>query len=224
LDRANFRWPEGSYAEREAIFREHVRWQRGLHWFMANDPAVPEPIRAEYASWGLAANEFADTDNWPHQLYVREARRMLSDYVQTEADCTSGRTCADPVGMGAYQMDSHNCRRLVVDGLVRNEGDVQLKLPRPYSISYRSIVPRTGECANLAVPVCLSASHIAYGSVRMEPVFMILAESAVAAVDLAERERLDLQALPYALLKAELEKAGQILESGARNDGSGNPA
>jgi hypothetical protein len=125
--------------------------------------------------------------------------------------------------MGAYQMDSHNCRRLVVDGFVANEGDVQLKLPRPYAISYRSIVPRRGECTNLAVPVCISATHIAFGSIRMEPVFMILAESAVAAIDLADRERIGLQDLSYPKLKAELEKAGQILQSDARNDGSGNP-
>jgi hypothetical protein len=190
---------------------------------MANDPAVPEPIRREYSLWGLAADEFADTDNWPQQLYVREARRLVSSYVLTEADCASARTCDDPVGMGAYQMDSHNCRRFAVDGLVANEGDVQLKLPRPYAISYRSIVPRRGECTNLAVPVCISATHIAFGSIRMEPVFMILAESAVAAIDLADRERIGLQDLSYPKLKAELEKAGQILQSDARNDGSGNP-
>ncbi|TVR64541.1 MAG: FAD-dependent oxidoreductase, partial [Spirochaetaceae bacterium] len=138
---ANYRWPEGDFRERERIFQAHVTYQKGLHWFMANDPAVPDAIRREYARWGLAADEFADTGGWPHQLYIREARRMVGEYVVSEHDCTGSARCDDSVGMAAYQMDSHNCARIVLNGVVKNDGDVQVKLPAPYPISFRSIVP-----------------------------------------------------------------------------------
>lgn len=219
----NHAWPEADYETRERIFQAHVMYQQGLHWFMANDPDVPEPIRAEYARWGLAADEFTDTHHWPPQLYIREARRMQAEYVVTEHDCFGRRRCDDSVGMAAYQMDSHNCRRVIVDGTVKNDGDVQIKLPAPYPISYRSITPRKNECANLAVPVCLGASHIAFGSVRMEPVFMVLAESASIAACLASRNSLALQDIAYPELQAALLDAGQILETDARNTDAINP-
>jgi len=222
----NWDWPTGDYATRERLFQAHVDYQQGYHWFMANDAAVPAPIRATYAEWGLAADEFSSTGHWPHQLYVREARRLVGGLVMTSAHCLSRERVDDVVALGAYQMDSHNCRRLVHEGCVLNEGDVQVKLPKPYGISYRAIVPRTGECANLLVPVCASASHIAYGSLRMEPVFMALAQSAALAAALAlRRGRCAVQDVPYAELKPQLERAGQIVtwDPTRLNGLTGNP-
>lgn len=219
----NWGWPEGDHTERERIFQDHVRWQQGFHWFMANDPAVPASLREQYAQWGLAADEFTATANWPHQLYIREGRRMVADTVMLEHHCRSHVIAEDSVGLAAYTMDSHHCRRFVCNGAVLNEGDVQVALPRPYRISYRAIVPRDGECANLAVPVCLSASHIAFGSIRMEPVFMLLAQSAATAVGLAaQKGDLALQALPYAELQARLSADGQTLHPSSENSGSAN--
>lgn len=213
-------WPEADPRQREAIFAAHVSYQQGLHWYMANSPDIPADIRDRYATFGLAADEFTDTGHWPHQLYVREARRMVADVVITEHHCLGREVAEDPVGLGAYQMDSHNCRRMVRDGRVVNEGDVQYPLPTPYGISYRAIIPPAGSVANLAVPVCVSASHIAFGSVRMEPVFMILGQSAATAVDLALANRCSLQDLPYDELADALTAAGQILTTDAANDGS----
>lgn len=210
---ASSRWPEADYPEREAIFQEHVSWQKGLHFFMANDPRVPVPIRERYARFGLPKDEFPDTDHWPRELYVREARRMVGDVVITERHCRSEQPCREPVGLGSYQMDSHHCRRLVVGGFVKNEGDVQAPLERPYGIERAAIVPPESSCVNLVVPVCLSASHIAYGSVRMEPVFMLLAQSgALLAAEALEADQ-PVQAVPYGGLKARLLAAGQILEA-----------
>lgn len=180
---------------------------------MANDPAVPDEIRRPYAEWGLAGDEFTATGHWPHQLYIREARRLSAQLMMTQRHCFGQDVANDVVGLGAYGMDSHNCRRLVLGGAVLNEGDVQVKLPRPYGISYRAIVPRTGECANLLVPVCAGATHIAYGSLRMEPVFMILAQSAATAAALALRANgLAVQAVPYEHLREQLLRDKQILD------------
>jgi hypothetical protein len=210
----NWTWPTASHAERDQLFAAHLRWVMGLHWFYQNDPAVPAPVRARYAEWGLTTDEFTAGDGWPHQLYIREGRRMVADVVMTEHHCLSRTPSPDCVGLGAYQMDSHNCRRFVRDGRVVNEGDVQTKLPRPYTISYRAIVPRRGECTNLAVPVALSASHIAFGSIRMEPVFMVLAQSAALAVAHAHAQptRLALQDVPYAALQPALVAAAQSVD------------
>jgi hypothetical protein len=208
---ANYGWPEGDYAQRERIFQAHVAYQQGYYWFMANDPSIPSRYRDLYASWGLARDEYPETGHWPHQLYVREARRMISDYVLSEADTQHRRRAEDPVGMGSYVMDSHNCQRFVRDGRVLNEGDVQLSPAGPYRVSYRSIIPRRSEAANLLVPVCLSASHIAYGSVRMEPVFMALGQSAALAASLAIDGGSSVQEVPYAKLRKELDQAQQVL-------------
>ena len=208
----NHDYPEASYAGRERIFRKHVVYQQGLMWFLANDPAVPEPIRTRMSRWGLCRDEFADTGGWPRQLYVREARRMISDYVMTEHNCRGTRKVDDGIGLAAYTMDSHNCRRFVRDGRVMNEGDVQVGGHPPYPISYRSITPKRGECENLLVPVCLAASHIAYGSIRMEPVFMILAQSAAAAAGLALEGDGIVQNIDVPKLRAKLLDEGQILE------------
>ncbi|MGF1635352.1 MAG: FAD-dependent oxidoreductase [Phycisphaerae bacterium] len=212
---ANYAWPEISYADRERMFQAHVQYQQGLYYFFANDPGMPERYREAYAQWGLAGDEFTDTGHWPHQLYIREARRMVSDYVLTEHDTQHHRQVDDAVGKGSYTMDSHNCQRVVryIDGepWTLNEGDVQLRPKAAYAISYRSIVPRKGECENLLVPVCLAASHIAFGSIRMEPVFMVLAESAAIAATLALDNRCAVQALPYEDLRPEVAAAGQVV-------------
>ncbi|MDF3130965.1 FAD-dependent oxidoreductase [Kiritimatiellaeota bacterium B1221] len=209
---ANYAWPEAGYQERERIFQEHVTYIKGHFWFMANDPSIPERYRAGYARWGLSRDEFTDTAHWPHQLYVREGRRMISDYVLNEQDTQHFRQPDDPIAMGSYAMDSHNCQRFVRDGRVMNEGDVQLKPKAPYGVSYRSIIPAKGECENILVPVCLSSSHIAYGSVRMEPVFMAMAHSAAIAADLALESGCALQNLNYPDLKQRLLAEDQVLE------------
>lgn len=208
----NYDWPDGDYRTREKIFQRHVVYQQGLQWFLANDPSVPEAIRTKMAQWGLCKDEFQDTGGWPRQLYVREARRMISDYVMTEHNCRGKIRAADPVGLGAYGMDSHNCQRVVVDGKVRNEGDVQEHGFSPYPISYKSIVPKEQECENLLVPVCLSASHIAYGSIRMEPVFMILGQSAAVAANFAIAGGSTVQDIDTSALRNRLLELGQILE------------
>ncbi len=181
-------------------------------WTLANNPRVPEKVRAEFQRLGLAKDEFTDNNNWPRQLYVREARRMISDYVMSEKNCTRAEIAPDSVGMGAYNMDSHHIQRYVTkEGFVRNEGDVQVRV-RPYPISYRSLRPKAAECTNLLVPVCLAASHIAYGSIRMEPVFMVLGQSAATAAVHALEQGVAIQRIDDAKLKARLLQDGQVLD------------
>lgn len=208
----NYAYPDGDYATRTRIVQAHQSYQQGLLWTLANSPRVPGAVRTQFQTWGLARDEFTDNDNWPHQLYVREARRMISDYVMTQHDCQGRRVAEDPVGLAAYTMDSHNVQRYVdASGHVRNEGDVQVGGFPPYPISYRAIVPRREECTNLLVPVCLSASHIAFGSIRMEPVFMVLGESAATAAVCAIEADVDVQAVEYGRLAERLKSDGQVL-------------
>lgn len=209
----NYDWPNADYATRDRIFQEHLLYQRGLMWTLANDPRVPEAIRTGVARWGNCRDEFPEHGGWPHQLYVREARRMVSEYVMTQHHCEGETLAEDPVGMAAYTMDSHHVQRYVgADGFARNEGDVQVGGFPPYPVSWRSIRPRLEECANLLVPVCLSASHIAFGSIRMEPVFMVLGQSAATAACLAlDAGAASVQEVDYAALRARLEADGQIL-------------
>ena len=181
------------------------------------------PYARAFAPWGLASDEFQDTGHWPEQLYVREARRLIGAYVHTEHDCLGARKCEDPIGMGAYTLDSHNCRRFIRNGRVLNEGDVQVKTPAPYGISFRSIVPLREQCRNLLVPVCLSASHIAFGSVRREPVFMVLGESAAVVADIAIEHDNCVQRIPYATIASALEEADQVLDSDIANTSNPNP-
>lgn len=209
---ANFDYANADYATREKIIAEHVLYQQGLMYTLANHPRVPAKIREEFQRIGLAKDEFLDNDNWPHQMYVREARRMISEYVMHQGHCQQQVIAEDPVGLGAYNMDSHNCQRYVnKDGFVRNEGDVQVGVS-PYRISYRSIRPKQEECENLLVPVCLSASHIAYGSIRMEPVFMVLGQSAATAASLAIDGKVPVQQVAYAKLREKLLADQQVLE------------
>jgi ribulose 1,5-bisphosphate synthetase/thiazole synthase len=212
----NYAYAEASYAEREKIIAAHLTYQKGLMWSLQNHERVPKKVREQVAKWGLAKDEFTDTGHWPHQIYVREARRMVSDYVVTELDCRRKRDTPMSVAMGSYNMDSHNCARYVTpEGFVQNEGDVQVSPGGPYRISYKSIVPKAGECPNLLVPVCLSSSHIAYGSIRMEPVFMVLGQSAATAACLAIDEKLDVQKVDYDKLRKRLLADKQVLEFAA---------
>ncbi|WPJ95801.1 FAD-dependent oxidoreductase [Coraliomargarita algicola] len=208
----NHDYPEASYAEREKIFQAHVTWTKGLLWFWLTDPSVDKSFQNRFRTFGWNAEAFKESDHFPPALYVREARRMVSDVVMTEHHCTGYEIISDAIGLAAYVMDSHNCRRIVVDGKVRNEGDVQIHSGPPYPISYQCIVPKRGECTNLFVPYCLSASHIAFGSIRMEPVFMILAQSAVEAATIAIKNRVDVQAVSYTKLKSRLRQVNQIVE------------
>ena len=209
---ANYAYPDADYATRARIWQEHEDYIRGFVYFMATSPRVPDDMRAEMQSWGPAKDEFIDTGHWPNQLYVREARRMVSDYVMTEHNCRGKVKAEDPVGLAAYTMDSHNCQRIVKGVNAENEGDVQVGGFPPYPISYRSILPKAAQCENLLVPICLSATHIAYGSIRMEPVFMILGQSAATAAALALDGKTTPQALSYQKLRARLLADQQILE------------
>jgi len=204
-------WATLNHDQRLALAKEHENWQRGLLWTLQNHTRVPSSIRNSYASWGLPADEFTDNGNWPWQLYVREARRMVSDYVMNQRHCSGEIVASDSIGLAAYAMDSHNTQRHVKNGAVKNEGDVQMAVGNPYPVSYRSIVPKSGECRNLLVPWSLSASHMAFGSIRMEPVFMILSQSAAFAADLAIRDNIPVQQVPYSQLRPVLIAAGQAL-------------
>lgn len=209
----NYDYPDATYERRKEIIKEHEQYQQGLMYFMANDPSVPEDIRKEMSKWGLAKDEFLDNGHWPHQIYVREARRMVSDFVMSELHLRALEPTPASVGMGSYNMDSHNTQRYVTpEGNVRNEGDIQVSPGGPYPISYLSIVPKKEECTNLLVPVCVSSSHIAFGSIRMEPVFMILGQSATTAAALALEDGIAVQDVDYDALKAILLKDGQVLE------------
>jgi hypothetical protein len=236
----NHRWPDGTYEPvsfaklppprrglpvplselyqvREDIFQDHVNYQLGLVYFLANDPQVPQSLQERVNRFGLDPKEFVETGHWPHQLYVREGRRMLSDYVMTQANCESTRTVEDSIGLASYPMDSHSCQRVVVEekGImtVRNEGNTGYKCPQPYPIAYRSIVPKKQECTNLLVPLCLSASHVAYGSIRMEPVFMIMGQSAGVAACMAMDANIPVQDIDVAKLQTLLKAEGQVLEN-----------
>jgi len=206
----NYDYPDTSYERRQEIHKEHELYQKGLMYFLANDPRVPEDVRAKMARYGLASDEFTDNGNWPYQMYIREARRMTGEYVLTEHEVLGRREAPKPIAMGSYTMDSHNVQRYVTpEGFVQNEGDIGVHPPKPYRIPYGSIVPKKGECANLLVPVCLSCSHIAYGSVRMEPVFMCLGQSAALAAVLSIEGKQAVQEVDYARLSKELTKAKQ---------------
>lgn len=208
----NYDYPEASYDERKAIIKEHEIYQKGYLYFLQNDPSVPAEIHLKMQEWGLAKDEFTDNDHWPHQLYIREARRMQGDYIMTESDALGKTNIKRPIGMGSYTLDSHNAQRYVTqEGFVQNEGDVGVHPDRPYSIDYGSILPMEKECSNLLVPVCLSSTHIAFGSIRMEPVFMILGQSAATAAVLAIDKKVSPQRLDYEVLRQTLLSNHQVL-------------
>ena len=213
----NYDYPEASYERRREIIKEHEVYQKGYFYFLANDPRVPQDVREKMSQWGLAKDEFLDNGHWPHQIYVREARRMVGDSVVSEMHLRKMKPTTDSIGMGSYNMDSHNVQRYVAKdengrAYVLNEGDVQIGTGGPYPISYGAIVPKRSEVRNLLVPVAVSSSHIAYGSIRMEPVFMILGQSATTAASLALDGNMAVQDVPYETLKARLIADGQVLE------------
>jgi len=209
----NYEYPEASYAERERIAELHRVYQQGVMWTLANHPRIPEKIRASVSRWGMCKDEFERGDGWQDQLYVREARRMVGEMVMTQHHCESLEVVEDSVGLGAYGMDSHHVQRYVdSNGHVRNEGNVQASVKGPYPISYRAITPKRAECTNLLVPVCLSSTHLAFGSIRMEPVFMVLGQSAALAAALAIDRNIAVQDVPYESLRPHLLQNGQRLQ------------
>ncbi len=208
----NYDYPEATYERRRAILKEHENYQKGWLYFITTDPRVPADVRAKMSTYGLPKDEFKDNGGWSHQIYVREARRMVGSFVMTENELRKKKPTPDSVGMGSYTIDSHNVQRYITpDGSVQNEGDIGVPTGGPYEIAYGSLVPKRGQADNLLVPVCLSSSHIAFGSIRMEPVFMILGQSAATAAVLAIDGKTSVQDVPYAQLRARLLKDGQIL-------------
>jgi len=208
----NYDYPEASYERRKEILDEHRQYQQGWLYFVANDPRVPKDVQEEMRKWGLPKDEFTDNGNWPHQIYVREARRMVGQFVMTENELTKKKPTPDSVGMGSYTIDSHNVQRYITpDGSVQNEGDIGVGIS-PYSIAYGSLVPKKGQCENLVVTVCVSSTHIAFGSIRMEPVFMILGQSGATAAVLAIDGNIPVQEVAYAALRERMLKDGQVLE------------
>ena len=210
----SYDYPEASYERRREILREHETYQKGWLYFIANDPRVPPDVQAAFRKWGLSKDEFTDNGNWPHQIYVREARRMKGKFVMTENELLKKRPTPESVGMGSYTIDSHNVQRYITpDGHLQNEGDIGVGLKGPYEIAYGALVPKKEQCENLLAPVCVSSSHIAFGSIRMEPVFMILGQSAATAAAMAMDEKIAVQEVSYARLRERLLKDGQVLES-----------
>ncbi len=208
----NYDYPEAGYERRREILEEHRNYQRGWLYFILTDPRVPRDVREAMSQWGLARDEFADNGGWPYQIYVREARRMIGSYVMTENELRRKKTTPDSVGMGSYTIDSHNIQRYITpEGYVQNEGDIGVPTGGPYAIAYGSLVPKRGQADNLLVPVCLSSSHIAFGSIRMEPVFMILGQSAATAAVMALEGGQAVQDVPYPQLRDRLLKDGQVL-------------
>jgi hypothetical protein len=208
---ANWDYPDADHATRERIWQDHIDYTQGFYYFLANDPRVPAALRKEMRGWGLAKDEFASTGNWPPQLYIREARRMVGSYVMIEADLVKNRSKEDSVGVGSYNADSHHVQRVVrEDGTVLNEGDFQVPV-LPYAIPYRSLIPKARECENLLVPVCVSTSHVAYGTVRMEPVFMILGQASGVAATLAINAKCPVQKVDIADLQTRLKKQKAVL-------------
>ncbi|MGC3957799.1 MAG: FAD-dependent oxidoreductase [Verrucomicrobiota bacterium] len=219
----NYDYPEASYERRRDIIRAHRDYQQGWLYFIANDPRVPSDVQQRMQQWGLPKDEFATNGHWPYQLYIREARRMIGAYVMTEQDILKQRVTPDSVGMGSYTIDSHNVQRYISpEGHVQNEGDIGVATKGPYAIVYGALVPKRGQADNLFVTSCLSSSHIAFGSIRMEPVLMILGQSAATAAVLALDGKISVQEVSYEKLRARLIKDGQILEfssGAAKSDG-----
>lgn len=212
----NYDYPEATYERRREILQEHETYQKGWLYFIANDPRVPKQVQEEMRRWGLPKDEFKDNGGWPHQIYVREARRMIGRHVMTEHELLKKRPTPDPVGMGSYGIDSHNVQRYITpEGYVQNEGDIGVSTQGPYQIAYGALVPKSGQADNLLVPVCVSSSHIAFGSIRMEPVFMILGQSAATAAAMAIEAGLAAQDVPYTKLRERLLKDGQVLDYAA---------
>jgi len=207
----NTAWPEGDWVTREKIYQDHANYQIGVMYFLTHSPRIPQAWRERFAAYGLPTDEYEDTSGWTHELYIREGRRMLSDYVMTQDNCQGYKVPEDSIGLASYNMDSHHCQMVAVEGAIRNEGNVEIGVA-PYPIAYRAITPKAAECTNLLVPVALSSSHIAFGSIRMEPVFMILGQSAATAAAQAIDNDVTVQKVPYDKLAQRLVADGQIIQ------------
>lgn len=219
----SWNYPEADYATREKIWNEHVHYVQGFLYFLANDPAVPDRLRNEINEWGLAKDEFTDTNHWPHQLYVREARRMIGENVMVQADLQTHRTKSDSIGMGSYNSDSHHVQRIPTpEGTVVNEGDMQVPV-RPYEISYSAMTPKAEECENLLVPVCFSASHVAYSSLRMEPQYMIFGHAAGLAAAQAIHSHVPVQQIDIPKLQEKLRAQNAVLNLRDAEENAKNP-
>jgi hypothetical protein len=219
----NYDYPEASYERRQEILTEHETYQKGWLWFHCTDPRVPKDIQDKMKTWGLPKDEFTENGHWPHQIYVREARRMIGELVMTENELLQRKKTPDAIGMGSYTIDSHNVQRYITpEGFVQNEGDIGVKCP-PYKIAYGSMVPKKEQCENLLVPVCVSSSHIAFGSIRMEPVFMILGQSAATAAVTAINDDIAVQDVPYDKLRTRLLADGQVIDYDAPPTASHQP-
>jgi hypothetical protein len=211
----NYGYPDGTYAEQAKIWKDHEDYQKGFYYFLANDPRLPETMRRTTREWGLAKDEFIDNGNWPTELYVREGRRMVGAYVAVQKDLQTELTKPDAIAMGSYNSDSHNLQRFVNEkGMVENEGDVQVAV-KPYQIPYRSITPKKAEAENLLVPVCFSASHVAYSSMRMEPQYMMIGQAAGVAASLAVKGNSAVQDIPIVELQRLIKEQGGVFEYGA---------
>ena len=209
----NYDYPEASYERRKEIIKEHETYQKGLLYFTATDPRIPKDVQTELNKWGLAQDEFLDNKHWPHQIYVREARRMIGEFVMTENEILGKNPVERSIGMGSYTMDSHNTQRYITqEGYAQNEGDIGIRAESPYKIELGTLFPKQGECTNLLVTVAISSSHIAFGSIRMEPVFMILGQSAGTIAGLAIEKNIGMHNLSYDVIKAKLIEDGQVLD------------
>jgi len=208
----NYNYPEGDYKIRARIWQEHIDYQQGLYYFLANDPRVPGTLQHEVRSWGLSKDEFEDTGHWPHQLYIREARRLVGETVLIQKDMQTELSKPDVIGMGSYNSDSHNLQRFVnARGFAENEGDMQVSV-KPYQIPYRMLVPKKADATNLLVPVCFSASHVAYSSARMEPQYMILGHASGVAAAMAIRSGKAVQDISIPDLQKTLRQEGAVFE------------
>ncbi|AIY11745.1 FAD-dependent oxidoreductase [Cellulophaga baltica] len=215
----NYEYPEASYEKRKEILDEHIAYHKGLLYFWGHDESVPERFRTSIKIWGLAKDEFADNGHWPYQIYVREARRMIGEFVMTENEILGRNKVNQSIGMGSYTMDSHNAQRYITkEGYVQNEGDLGIDAEEPYQIHLGTILPKEEECKNLLVPAAVSSSHIAFGSIRMEPVFMILGQSAGTLAGLALEDNKNLHDISYGTLRKVLQKDGQVLEFSTPKD------
>ncbi|MEO8737525.1 MAG: FAD-dependent oxidoreductase, partial [Edaphobacter sp.] len=207
----SWNYPDASYAQKQAIWDDHLNYTQSFFYFLAHDPSVPASLHKEVNEWGLPKDEFQDSGHWPDQLYIREGRRMVGVYVMRQADLQSARSKPDSIGMGSYNSDSHNIQRVArADGSVTNEGDVQVSV-QPYEIPYRVMLPVRSQMQNLLVPVCVSATHVAYSSLRMEPQYMIMGQAAGVAASLSIRKGLAVQDVPVAELQKDLHTHNAVL-------------
>lgn len=209
---ANWEYPTASYRRRAEIWQGHINYTQGLFYFLAHDDRVPKLLQEEWRQFGLARDEFVDNANWPYQLYVREARRMVGDSVMTQRDIQTDLTKPDAIGMGSYNSDSHNVQRYVTEeGYAQNEGNMEVAVS-PYQVPYRILLPKRDEVTNLLVTICFSASHVTYSTLRMEPVYMIIGQAAGMAAKMAIKDEVAVQDIDTTALRSRLLEQRAVME------------